>query len=381
MKKAVVLGGGMIGRVVAQDLAQFGESFSVTVFDRSPKAVQEVGAISGVRAEQADLSQQSELRRAIQDADVVVGTLASHLAYAALRTIIEAGKPCVDVAFMAEDATELDAMARERGLSVVVDCGVAPGVSNALCGYELGRFERLDALRILVGGLPLLRRWPYEYKAPFAPADVLEEYTRPARYVQNGKVVVREALSEPELVDFDVLGTLEAFNTDGLRSLLNLPVPNMIEKTMRYPGHIELMRVLRHTGFFSKDSVRLPSGVELSPLELTQHLLFPLWHFEPGEQDITVMRVEAEGVLDGQAQRVQHDLVDHYDPRLGQTSMGRSTAFPAAIVARWLLDESLARPGVHPPEKLAKDSDFWPRLRDELAKRNVKIIESRHPVA
>ena len=121
---------------------------------------------------------------------------------------------------MADDPMQLDALAREHGVTAVVDCGVSPGVSNVAIGYAVAQLEVTERIEILVGGLPVVRRWPYEYKAPFAPHDVIEEYTRPARIVEHGEVVVREALSEPELVDFPGVGTLEGFNTDGLRSLI-----------------------------------------------------------------------------------------------------------------------------------------------------------------
>ena len=133
-----------------------------------------------------------------------------------------------------------------------MDCGVAPGMGNIIFGHHNESMEISD-YECLVGGLPIKREWPYEYQAVFSPIDVIEEYIRPARYVQNKKIIVREALSDTELVDFDEIGTLESWNSDGLRSLIKTMshVPNMIEKTLRYPGCVEYLKVLRETGFFA----------------------------------------------------------------------------------------------------------------------------------
>jgi lysine 6-dehydrogenase len=282
----------------------------------------------------------------------------------------------VDISFMPENAWDLDPLARERGVCAVVDCGVAPGVSNLLCGLAAANLSPCERLEIYVGGLPVERRWPYEYKAGFAPSDVLEEYTRPSRVVENSKMVVKEALSEPELMEFPGVGTLEAFNTDGLRSLAyNLKVPEMKEKTLRYPGHIELMKILRHTGFFSKEPVDV-GGAKVRPLDLTARLLFPKWTFDEGEADLTVMRVLAEG-REGTS-RVRHvwDLHDRYDPRSGLRSMSRTTGFAASSMATLLLRGTSPGPGVHPPEKLAANPGLVDAFLAEYAKRGVKVIHS-----
>jgi saccharopine dehydrogenase-like NADP-dependent oxidoreductase len=341
----------------------------------------------------ADLSDAAAVTRLASGADVVVGALASVLGLATLRAVIAARRPYVDISFMADDPLALDGLAREHGVTAVVDCGVAPGMSNLLCGHAVARLSPCERLEIYVGGLPVVRRWPYEYKAPFAPHDVLEEYTRPARLVEDGRIVVREALSEPEYLEFEGVGTLEAFNTDGLRSLAyTLKVPWMKEKTMRYPGHIALMRVLRETGFFSKDpvAVRAADGetsgagggtVRVRPLDVTAALLFPKWTFDAREADLTVMRVTAEGREGGRRVRLQWDLFDRYDPETDTRSMSRTTGYPATVVARWLLEKRFVRPGVHPPETLGADAGLVTDMLKELAARGVLYRETVHPAA
>jgi saccharopine dehydrogenase-like NADP-dependent oxidoreductase len=370
-KRVVILGGGMIGSAMAADLAQE-PGWDVTVADVRPEALRRLESVPGVRPLRADLADPAEVRRAASGFDLVLGALPSAIGLQTLRAVLEAGRDYVDISFMPEDALQLDALARERGVTAVVDCGVAPGVSNMMVGQAAAGLDRCGRVEIYVGGLPVERRWPFDYKAGFAPNDVIEEYTRPARFVENGRVVLKEALSEPQLMDFPGVGTLEAFNTDGLRSLIRtIDAPFMKEKTLRYPGHVELMRVLRETGFFGKEPVEV-AGTVVRPLDVTAALLFPKWTFAEHEADLTVMRVVVEGVAGGEPRRFAWELLDRYDERTGLRSMSRTTAFPATQVARLLADGSFRRPGVQPPEVVGAVPGVLDRVLAGLEARGVR---------
>ena len=299
-KKLVVLGAGMVGAAMARDLAD-DAGLRVDVADVRQDALERVaGKAREIRTVRADLAQPRGGEAPGGGYDLVVGALPSVIGLQTLRAVIEAGRDLVDISFMPENAVELDGLARERGTMAVVDCGVAPGLSNMMTGSAAARLDSCERIEIYVGGLPVARHWPFDYKAGFAPWDVLEEYTRPARVVEHGRVVVKEPLSEPELLDFPGVGTLEAFNTDGLRSLVDtMKAPFMKEKTLRWPGHAELMRVLKDTGFFSLEPVDV-AGQRVRPRDLTAALLFPKWTFEEGEADLTVMRVRVEGIAGGE---------------------------------------------------------------------------------
>ncbi|MCP3905362.1 MAG: saccharopine dehydrogenase [Planctomycetes bacterium] len=373
MKKAVVLGAGMVGAVIARDLIDHG-GFDVTIADLRDAAL---GAArrrcgDGLHTVVADLADPEVVTRTVASADIVLGALASRHGYAVLRAVIEAGKDYCDISFMPEDASDLDDLARQSGVTAVVDCGVAPGMTNMLAARGAAALERAESIDLYVGGLPAERRWPFEYKAGFAPHDVIEEYTRPARLVEGGRVVVREALSEPELVEFDGVGTLEAFNTDGLRSLVRtLDVPFMREKTLRYPGHIELMRVFRATGLFSEEPVDVGGGQMVRPRDLLAAVLFPRWTFAEGEGDLTVFRATVRGVDGGRPVELGWDMLDRYDPATATTSMARTTAFPCAIVARMIADGTFREPGVHAPERLGASETLTNRVLEELERRGV----------
>jgi lysine 6-dehydrogenase len=374
MAKAVVLGAGMVGSTMAWDMRRQG--YEVTVVDARPDALERAQRLCDVSVIRADLTDPAVLAATVRPFDVVLGALSSKIGLLTMRSVIEAKKNYVDISFMAEDAWQLDALAKEHGITVVFDIGVGPGMSNVLIGHMVGRMTPCERIEILVAGLPIVRSWPYQYKAPFAASDVIEEYVRPARIVEHGRIVIKEALSEPELIEFPGIGTLEAFNTDGLRSLAHtLDVPHMRERTMRYPGHIELMRVLRETGLFSSVPIDV-GGVSVAPLDVTAKLLFPKWAFAEGEEELTVMRVMAEGLENGVRTRRTWDLLDRYDAATGFRSMSRTTGFPATIAADLVARGVFAMPGVHPPEVLGRVDGLRDHFLSELAARGVKFTET-----
>ena len=379
-KRVVVLGAGMVGAAMARDLAA-DAGLRVDVADVRPEALERVALQArGLGKVRADLANPDAVRRLVAGYDLVVGALPSVIGFQTLRAVIEAGRDLVDISFMPENALELDALARENGATAVVDCGVAPGLSNMMAGAAAARLDACHSIEIYVGGLPVERRWPFDYKAGFAPWDVLEEYTRPARLVEHGRVVVKEPLSEPELLDFPGVGTLEAFNTDGLRTLVDtLQAPFMKEKTMRWPGHAELMRVLKDTGFFSLEPVEV-AGQKVRPRDLTAALLFPKWTFDEGEADLTVMRVRVEGRAAGL--RVAHswDFLDRFSEATGLRSMSRSTGYVATSVARLVAAGDFRRPGVHPPETLGAIEGLLERVLADLAARGVRCRASVTPI-
>lgn len=376
MPTAIVLGGGMVGSVMAADLAA-DDDFEVVIADVRPEALQAAHqrAAGRVQTVQADCADPDAVRRLVEPFDIVLGALASRIGFQTLRAVIDAGKNYCDISFMPENALDLDELARANDVTAVVDCGVAPGMSNLLAARGIAQLDEARAIEIYVGGLPRERHWPFEYKAGFAPSDVIEEYTRPARFVENGCIVTREALSEAELIDFAGIGTLEAFNTDGLRSLIHtLDVPFMKEKTLRYPEHIELMRVFRETGLFSHEPIEI-EGRPVRPFDVLSRLMFPKWMYEEGEEDLTVMRVLVSGLRGGREMRCRWDLLDHYDRQMKATSMARTTAFPCAIVARLVADGRFTRRGVSPPEFIGRDEALVEEILREHKRRGVEYVQ------
>lgn len=360
---------------MARELAA-DEQYDITAVDASAENLERLVGVPRLAARQVDLTDPERLRAAIADADIVLGALPSRMGLQTLEAVIRAGKPYCDISFMPEDAFALDKLAKRHKTTAVVDCGVSPGLSNMMVGYAGAQLDRADRAEILVGGLPKARHWPFQYKAPFAPSDVIEEYVRPARMRENGRLVVKPALSEPELIDVPGVGALEAFNTDGLRSLLTtVDIPDLREKTLRYPGHIELMRVLRDTGYFSPDPIDI-RGAPVRPFDVTAKLLFPKWKLDDGEAEFTFLRVVVEGVKEDRRMRHSFELFDEYDPVRRMSSMARTTGFPCVIVAKMLVEGRLSEYGVNLPENIARLPGVFEHVVLELRARGVRIAQT-----
>jgi lysine 6-dehydrogenase len=375
MTRVTVLGAGLVGSLIARSLADDGR-FEILVCDRSEDALGSFAGLPRVATVRLDFARGTSIAAAVATADVVVGAVPGFLGHAMLRTVIEAGRPLADISFAPEDPLALDGLAKEKGVPAMVDCGVSPGLSNLACGRAAGRLDDVDSIVISVGGLPFRRVPPWEYRIVFSATDVIEEYTRPARLVEDGRVVTKPALSEVTRFDLPGVGTLEAFLTDGLRTVLTtVRARNLREQTLRWPGHAEKMRVLRDTGFFGDEPVEA-GGARVSPRAVAEALLFPAWKRPEGEEEFTVLRVESRGSRAGRPVRLVHGLFDRTDVRTGTTSMARTTGFPCVIAALLLASKVLHEPGVFPLELLGGRPDLFAAFVDGLAARGVAFSET-----
>lgn len=378
-KKIIVLGAGLVGKPMALDLLNEPD-VEIFIADKSEERLHAIQMEYGIQTISVDISDTNHLKDLLIDFDLVVNAVPGFMGFQTLKTILESGKQVVDIAFSPENLSELNDLAIEKGATALVDFGVAPGLSHLVVGYCAHLMDKLNKVRIYVGGLPKIRRKPFEYTAVFSPIDVIEEYTRPARLIQNGKIVEKEALSDVEQLDFDRAGTLEAFNSDGLRSLVySIQAEDMAEKTLRYPGHADLMRILRETGFFSQEPVDL-GNQKVKPMDLTGALLFPQWQMKEDDVDITVMKIVCEGLIEGQNHRYTFDLYDELDQKSGIHSMARTTGYTATMGVRLLLNEQVKEPGVFYPEKLGSDKKVLDFILKGLRARGIQLDQQLEKV-
>ena len=377
MKKVLVLGGGMVGSVMAADLSK---SYEVTVYDLNLERIENLADRYVIKSEVKDLSilsGEASFVNDLQNFDLIIGAVPGFMGFEVMKAVLNSGKPIVDISFFPEDPFLLTDIAKSNNTFGIMDIGVAPGMGNLILGYH-SQTINVSNFECYVAGLPLERKMPFQYKAPFSPIDVLEEYTRPARLKINGKIVTKPALSELENIDFPEIGTLQAFNTDGLRSLLyTFPnVPNMKEKTMRYPGHIDMIESMKKIGLLSEEEVDL-KGIKIRPIDLTAKLLFDEWKLEDGDDEFTVMKVIVEGTdkATNEAKRFTYYLHDLYDFTTRFSSMSRTTGYTATAVADYILSNNLEISdkyrGVFPPELIA-ESDLFNYVMHYLHLRGVE---------
>jgi saccharopine dehydrogenase-like NADP-dependent oxidoreductase len=359
-QKVTVLGTGLIGKAIVHDLCR---EFDVRAVDRSEESLARVAHLPCERV-CADAGDPDELARVTADAGVVVSAMPGAMGYTRLERLIRLSRNVVDISFTEENPLELNELAEEHGVTVWPDAGVCPGLSNAVCGYGAGHlFAELESYVCYVGGLPAHPKEPWFYKNPFAAASVVDEYTRPCRFRENGELVIKEALSEPEEMTFPEAGELIAFNTDGIRTLLDtMPdVGTLVEKTLRHPAHFTFIHRLKQAGFLDPEYRGVFTEIAARG-----------WRFEEGEEDLTVMRLVLEGAHeDGSRGRVTYELVDRYDRDAGLLSMARTTGFTATGVARMVLDGEIREPGVHAPEELGLNEERFGKLVRHLNARGV----------
>ena len=376
MSNVIVLGAGMVGSAIAIDLAK---SHNVTLADLNQYVLDRVKQkCESLNTQPLNVTNKEALQSIIKNHDLVMCAVPGFLGLETLKSVIEAEMNVVDISFSPENSLELDALAKEKNVTAIVDCGVAPGMDNLILGYY-NEILKITDFTCLVGGLPKIKKWPFCYKAPFSPVDVIEEYTRPARYVEQGKEVVREPLTDCENIDFDKIGTLESFNSDGLRSIIyTMPhIPNMKEKTLRYPGHAEYINVLKKSGFFNAEKVEV-KGNMVSPLDFTSKILFNEWKLGDTEEELTVMRITIKGEnADGQIEEVVYNLYDEYCTETQTSSMARTTGYTATAAANLFLDGLFSEKGVFPPELVGKHKTCFDYFLKYLEERNIHYSKKK----
>lgn len=370
MTKILVVGAGMVGSAMALDLSK---KYAVTVADINSTNLNKIQQKNNaIQIISLDVTDETALTNCIVNFNFVVCAVPGFLGFKTLRTIINTGKSVVDISFFPENALELDALAKQKNVTAIVDCGVAPGMGNIIVGYQNTQMQ-INNFECLVGGLPKIKKWPFNYKAPFSPIDVIEEYTRPARYIENGNLVVKPAMSDIEHIEMDGVGTLEAFNSDGLRSLIyTMPhITNMKEKTLRYPGHIEKIIALRDAGFFNEEPIII-NNTKISPLEFTSKILFKEWLLGEEEEEITVMKIIISGTQNDQPIKVEYNLYDEYNAITKTSSMARTTGYTATAAVCLIVENLFVEKGIFPPELVGKNAVCYNYIINYLLERGVK---------
>jgi len=382
--KLLVIGAGMMGSAAAYDMARTEKVESVTLADSDKKklgaAVARVNKLAGgkkVRGVVFDARKPGTAKKLMKGHDGVLSAIPYFLNLGLCKAAIEAGCHFADLGgnnTVVRQEYALSKQAAKKGIGIAPDCGLSPGMASILAGELMRKVGgKADALKIYVGGLPKEPKPPFYYQLVFSVEGLINEYVEPAKVLRGGKIAYLEPLTEPE--DFEIRGLprLIAFHTSGGTSTLpetfSGKVGECFEKTLRYPIHFAMVRLLYDLGLFSSDKRKLDKA-EVSPRELMAQVLTE--KFSGNDPDICIMRVEAHA----QGSVHAYSLFDDYDPAMGMSAMMRTTAWPASIVLQMMCNGKISRRGgIH------QETDVpTPEFVAEMQKRGVSLNYSEESV-
>jgi len=368
----IVVGAVNIGSGIAQNLLEDGHE--VEIADRSRESLNRVRDRNPkVRTREFDVMDRSAYRM-ISDYDAAVSALPGSIGMQFIKNVARIGKTVVDVSYMEEDPYDLNGIAESAGTLIVPDMGFAPGLTNAIVGYFSADLDQTRDVKIYVGGIPEKPVPPLNYTITWSVEGLIDEYTRPVRIVKNGVEDHVPALSGIEHIGIGSYKDMEAFYTDGLRSLIrNIRCTGeMFEKTVRYPGHADKIAAIRDLGYFDRTKV---DGCNLTMFEISEQI-FMKSLFRPEIHDVVLMRVEVSGTKLGREVTRTAEMQTDYDSSRKRTAMDMATSMPASITAEFLSKNGKIAAGTVFPEILGRNHDYFEYLVNSMKKRGIGITIS-----
>jgi lysine 6-dehydrogenase len=378
--KMLVLGAGLQGCACAYDLLQSPAVGGVTLADLRPDHLPPFlagdwgGRLTTVRL---DVTDPVAVRETLRGHTAVMSAIPYYYNGPMARAAVEAGCHFADLGGNTEivfEQKKLDDQAVAKGISIIPDCGLAPGMVNILAAEGIRRLDRAQQVKIYVGGLPQHPEPPLNYQIVYSLEGALDYYTTPSWVLRDGKPIQVDALSELEAVDFpEPVGTLEAFHTGGGISTLPFAYEGKVDvmeyKTLRYPGHAAIMRPIRELGLLGAKPIEV-KGKPVVPRDVFIAAVHPRLH-KPQGQDLVALRVSVTGQQGGKPARVAFRLIDRYDAAHGISAMMRTTGYSLSITGQMQAEGRIALKGVHTPDEAVP---FGPYV-EELGKRGVRIEE------
>ncbi|AXI08374.1 saccharopine dehydrogenase [Oceanobacillus sp. 143] len=379
--KVGVLGSGLMGKEAARDLVGSAGITKVGIadidFERAQKVCEHLKSPK-LTAYQVNAKDEQELAQYIQKFDVIINALFYSFNEIVAKTAIKAGVNSVDlgghIGHMTDRVLALGKEAEKAGVTLIPDLGVAPGMINILAGYGASKLDKVDSVKLYVGGIPLKPQPPLEYYHVFSMEGVFDHYTDPSLIIRNGMKQEVPSLSEVEPIYFERFGPLEAFHTSGGTSTLSLTYPNLqtLEyKTIRYPGHAEKFKLLVDLNLTKAGYEVEVYGKRISPRDVFLKVLDPI--VELGDKDdVVLLRVIVSGEKQGEHRTYEYEMTTHKDRKTNVTAMARATANTISVVAQMIGSGTIPDKGVHPPEKVVPGDVYI----NEMAKRGVIIKEN-----
>ena len=372
--KILVLGAGRMGHGAVYDLVRQSDVEQVTVADAVAERAARVASTVGngkAKPVHLDVTRHADVVELMRQHDAVLSCVVYKLNAQLARAAVEAGTNFCDLGgnndVVAEELA-LDADARARGVNIIPDCGLAPGMVAVLVAHGLAR-GGFDQVHIRVGGLPLDPKPPLDYQLVFSVEGLINEYVERARVVRGGKITHVDSMTELESLDFpEPFGRMEAFQTSGGTSTLPETYDGRLReldyKTIRYPGHCDKFKTMIDLGLCSSDAVQV-DGMRVAPRQVLADLL--VRNLPADEPDVVLVRVD----FSGGGKALRYEIIDRYDEASGLSAMMRTTAFPASIVALMMARRQITSRGALPQERCVPPELF---VR-ELAARNIVLAE------
>lgn len=379
--KVAVLGAGLMGKHAAADLVQ-NESIKRVYLadlhtDKAETVKQQIGS-EKLEIVHLDANDEQSLKSVISKADAVINALFYTFNVKVAEIAVECGAHYVDLGGHIGGATDavldLHEKAMEKGVTLIPDLGVAPGMINILTGHGAGKMDRVRDIKILVGGIPVHPEPPLEYNHVFSLDGVFDHYTDPSHVLRNGKLLEVASLSEIEHVEFEEFGELEAFHTSGGTSTLTdtfSDIDNLEYKTLRFKGHAEKFRLLVDLGFTDRNKTVTIDGRHIKTRDVLREVLAPVTELG-NKEDAVVLRIHVTGMKDDEEITVIYNLVTKKDRQSGVTAMARATACTISAVAQMIGSGVIDKRGSYPPELIVPGDEYI----SEMAKRGVNIKET-----
>ena len=376
--KLLVIGAGMMGSSAAYDMARCARVESVTLADadknRAKQAARRINKlVDGEKVEAAgiDAASRRDTVKKMRGHDGTLSAVPYFYNLGLAEAAIEAKCHFADLGgnnTVVRKELALDKKASKKGIGIAPDCGLSPGMASILGGELMRRVGgKADALKIYVGGLPQNPKPPFNYQLVFSVEGLINEYAEPARILRNGKLITIEPLTEIEPFKIPDFAELEAFHTSGGTSTMpetyGKNIGECFEKTLRYPGHVQMIRSLYDLGLFSSKKRKI-GKIEISPRAVMSDLMVE--KFSGDDPDVTVMRVEAHR----HGQIAAFTMIDKYDPATKLTSMMRTTAWPASVVLQMMVTGEITKRGAVLQERDVPAKQFL----SEMAARGVNLI-------
>jgi lysine 6-dehydrogenase len=359
-KRFLILGAGMMGRALAFDIVRSRGKECLTVLDSNKESCESLKDWLDIYVLNLDVKDETKLNELMVSADIVIDALPYQFNLSLMKKAIKAGCNFCDLGGndpIVSQQLALDSDAKSAGVLCVPDCGLAPGMANVLAAHLTSEFERVDVLTIRVGGLPQHPKPPLNYQLVFSVGGLINEYVEKCKTLRGGEITYTEPMTGLESVYFDGLGELEAFNTSGgagwLPEIFQGHINMLDYKTIRHPGHCDIMKDILDSGLAQR-------------IELERQLTTML---AGDDQDIVLVKIYAEGELNGEKKGIGLEIIDHYDEVNDITAMMRCTSYPTSIIAQLIVDFKIPEHGIRTPEMCVPGDEFLM----ELAHRGIKV--------